>query len=55
MFGLKIKIKDEVTFSFEAAKDKPFENYQVVEVALNVRILRLVLYMEQMILKKVTY
>lgn len=42
---LKIKnflsFKDEVTFSFEATKDKTFEDYQVVEVAPNVRILRL--------------
>jgi AAA15 family ATPase/GTPase len=42
---LKIKnflsFKDEVTFSFEATKDKTFEDYQVVEVAPNTRILRL--------------
>lgn len=42
---LKIKnflsFKEEVTFSFEATKDKSFEDYQVVEVASNVRILRL--------------
>ena len=42
---LKIKnflsFKEEVTFSFEATKDKSFENYQVVEVAPNTRILRL--------------
>ncbi|MDR3185145.1 MAG: ATP-binding protein [Prevotellaceae bacterium] len=42
---LKIKnflsFKDEVTFSFEATRDKSFEEYQVVEVAPNVRILRL--------------
>lgn len=42
---LKIKnflsFKDEVTFSFEATKDKSFEDYQVVEVAPNTRILRL--------------
>jgi AAA15 family ATPase/GTPase len=42
---LKIKnflsFKDEVTFSFEATRDKSFEDYQVVEVAPNTRILRL--------------
>lgn len=42
---LKIKnflsFKEEVTFSFEATKDKSFEDYQVVEVAPNLRILRL--------------
>jgi AAA15 family ATPase/GTPase len=42
---LKIKnflsFKEEVTFSFEATKDKTFEDYQVVEVAPNTRILRL--------------
>jgi AAA15 family ATPase/GTPase len=42
---LKIKnflsFKDEETFSFEATKDKTFEDYQVVEVAPNTRILRL--------------
>jgi AAA15 family ATPase/GTPase len=42
---LKIKnflsFKDEVTFSFEATRDKSFEDYQVVEVAPNIRILRL--------------
>ena len=42
---LKIKnflsFKEEVTFSFEATNDKSFEDYQVVEVAPNIRILRL--------------
>jgi AAA15 family ATPase/GTPase len=42
---LKIKnflsFKEEVTFSFEATKDKTFEDYQLVEVAPNTRILRL--------------
>ncbi len=42
---LKIKnflsFKEEVTFSFEATKDKAFEDYQVVEIAPNTRILRL--------------
>lgn len=42
---LKIKnflsFKDEVTFSFEATKDKSYEDYQVVEVAPNTRVLRL--------------
>jgi AAA15 family ATPase/GTPase len=42
---LKIKnflsFKEEVTFSFEATKDTAFEDYQVVEVAPNTRILRL--------------
>ncbi len=42
---LKIKnflsFKEEVIFSFEATKDKTFEDYQVVEVAPDVRILRL--------------
>lgn len=32
--------KDEVTLSFEATKDKTFEDYQIVEVAPNVRLLR---------------
>lgn len=44
---LKIKnflsFKDEVTFSFEATKDKTFEDYQVVEVAKGVRLLRFAL------------
>jgi AAA15 family ATPase/GTPase len=42
---LKIKnflsFKEEVAFSFEATKDNSFEDYQVVEVAPNIRILRL--------------
>ncbi|MDR2114851.1 MAG: ATP-binding protein [Planctomycetaceae bacterium] len=42
---LKIKnflsFKEETIFSFEATKDKTFENYQVVEVAPGTRILRL--------------
>ena len=42
---LKVKnflsFKEEVTFSFEATRDKSFEDYQVVEVAPNTRILRL--------------
>ena len=42
---LKIKnflsFKDEVTFSFEATKDKSYEDYQVVEIAPNTRVLRL--------------
>ncbi len=42
---LKIKnflsFKEEVIFSFEATKDKSYEDYQVVEVAPNIRILRL--------------
>jgi len=41
---LKIKnflsFKEEVTFSFEATKDTTFEEYQVVEVAPGVRLLR---------------
>lgn len=41
---LKIKnclsFKEEVTFSFEATKDKTFEDYQTVEVAPGVRLLR---------------
>lgn len=32
--------KDEVTLSFEATKDKTFEEYHIVEVAPNVRLLR---------------
>jgi AAA15 family ATPase/GTPase len=44
---LKIKnflsFKEETTFSFEATKDKAYEDYQVVEVAPNTRILRLAL------------
>lgn len=42
---LKIKnflsFKDEVTLSFEATKDKKLEEYQVVEVAKGVRLLKL--------------
>ena len=42
---LKIKnflsFRDEVTFSFEATKDQSFEDYQVVKVAPNTRVLRL--------------
>ena len=44
---IKIKnfrsFRDEVTFSFEATKDKTFEDYQVVEVAKGVRLLRFAL------------
>ena len=32
--------KDEVTLSFEATKDQTLEDYHVVEVAPNVRVLR---------------
>jgi hypothetical protein len=35
-----LSFKDEVTFSFEATKDTTFEEYQVVEVAPDVRLLR---------------
>lgn len=35
-----LSFKDEVVFSFEATKDKSFEDYQVVEVAPGVRILK---------------
>jgi len=35
-----LSFKEEVTFSFEATKDTTFEEYQVVEVAPNVRLLR---------------
>jgi len=35
-----LSFKDEVTFSFEATKDTTFEDYQVVEVANDVRLLR---------------
>jgi hypothetical protein len=35
-----LSFKEEVTFSFEATKDTTFEEYQVVEVALDVRLLR---------------
>lgn len=45
ILSLKIKnflsFKDEVTFSFEATKDKSLEEYQVVEVAPGVRISKL--------------
>lgn len=41
---LKIKnflsFRDEVTFSFEATKDKTFQEYQTIEVAKGVRLLR---------------
>ena len=36
-----LSFKDEVTFSFEATKDTFAEDYQVVEVAPGVRLLRL--------------
>lgn len=35
-----LSFKEEVTFSFEATKDNTFEDYQVVEVAQGVRLLR---------------
>jgi AAA15 family ATPase/GTPase len=35
-----LSFKEEVTFSFEATKDNTFEEYQVVEVAPDVRLLR---------------
>ena len=35
-----LSFKDEVTFSFEATKDKFAEEYQVVEVVPGVRLLR---------------
>jgi AAA15 family ATPase/GTPase len=35
-----LSFKDEVTFSFEATKDTTFDEYQVVEVAPDVRLLR---------------
>jgi hypothetical protein len=35
-----LSFKEEVTFSFEATKDKTFEDYQVVEVDKGVRLLR---------------
>ena len=42
---LKVKnflsFRDEVTFSFEATRDTSFEDYQVVKVTPNTRILRL--------------
>jgi AAA15 family ATPase/GTPase len=38
-----LSFRDEVTFSFEATKDTTFEDYQVVEVAPGVRLLRLAL------------
>ncbi len=38
-----LSFKDEVTFSFEATKDKIFEDNQVVEVAKGVRLLRFAL------------
>lgn len=38
-----LSFKDKVTFSFEATKDKTFEDYQVVEVAKGVRLLRFAL------------
>ena len=41
---LKVKnflsFRDEIEFSFEATKDKSFEDYQVVEVAPDIRLLR---------------
>ncbi|MDD3078455.1 MAG: ATP-binding protein [Paludibacter sp.] len=35
-----LSFKEEVTFSFEATKDTTFEDYQIVEVAPGVRLLR---------------
>ena len=36
-----LSFKDEVVFNFEATKDKKYEDYQVVEIAPGVRILRI--------------
>lgn len=36
-----LSFKEEVTFSFDATKDTAFEEYQVVEIAPDVRLLRL--------------
>ncbi len=38
-----MSFRDRVTFSFEATKDKTFEEYQVVEVAKGIRLLRFAL------------
>lgn len=38
-----MSFKDEVTFSFEATRDKTFEDYEVIEVAEGVRLLRFAL------------
>lgn len=35
-----LSFRDEIEFSFEATKDRSFEDYQVVEVAPNIRLLR---------------
>jgi hypothetical protein len=35
-----LSFKDEVVFSFEATKDKTFEDYQVVEITKGIRLLR---------------
>lgn len=35
-----LSFKEEVTFSFEATKDNTYEDYQVVEVAKDIRLLR---------------
>ena len=44
---LKVKnflsFRDEIEFSFVATKDKSFEDYQVVEVAPGIRLLRFAL------------
>lgn len=36
-----LSFKDEVVFSFEATKDNSFEEYQVVEVAPGIRVLKI--------------
>lgn len=38
-----VSFKDEVTFSFEATRDNTFDDYQVIEVAKGVRLLRFAL------------
>jgi hypothetical protein len=35
-----LSFKDEVVFSFEATRDKTFEDYQVIEIAKGIRLLR---------------
>ena len=36
-----LSFKDEVTFSFEATKDKAMEDYHVVEIVPGVKLLKL--------------
>ena len=48
-----LSFKDEVVFSFEATKDNSFEEYQVVEVAPGIRVLKIAIVYGEMLPVKV--